>query len=253
MDTPARPVPGNRRPSRAGARRALLAVAALLAALGVGFVAFGRFVDDFEASVALQLLWFGFVALGVMLIVRRTPALRAPLLGTLAVCALAGAFVFYWTTIRDDTVNETVATGVKASELPGRAAPTPPPGAAGPEPAAAPKPRVNVELASGSFASLEHETSGGAAIVDLADGGRRLTLTDLRTDNGPDLFVYLVPRRSNAEGSIDGGVSLGRLKGNIGSQQYEIPSSVRLGEGASVVVWCRAFTVAFGVAELEPS
>ena len=90
-------------------------------------------------------------------------------------------------------------------------------------------------------------------MIDLADGGRRLTLTDLRTDNGPDLLVYLVPGSSNTEGSVDGGTSLGRLKGNIGTQQYEIPEGVSLASGASVVIWCRAFTVAFGVAQLARS
>jgi hypothetical protein len=134
-------------------------------------------------------------------------------------------------------------TGVRAAEVrpAGR-----PPAAETARPA-----RVNVERASGAFASLAHETTGRAAVVELARGGRRLTLTDLNTDNGPDLLVYLVPGSSNAEGNVEGGTSLGRLKGNVGTQQYVIPESVRVAGGASVVIWCRAFTVAFGVAELE--
>lgn len=221
--------------------KTLLAIGILLAVLGAGMLAFGRLIDDFTLSVALQVAWFALVAGTGLVYARRTPGLLGPVAGTLVACAALGAFVFYWTTARDVTVNETVVTGVKASAVAAAA------------PAAAPKPAVDVELASGSFASLAHETSGEAAVVDLADGGRRLTLTDLSTDNGPDLRVYLVPGAANADGGVDGGVDLGRLKGNIGSQQYTVPAGVRLGDGASVVVWCRAFTVAFGVAQLRRS
>ncbi len=224
--------------------RSLVTIGALLAALGVGFVVAGRFIDDFGLSLAAQGAWFCLVAGVALLALRRDPALRIPVLGTLAACAVVGAVAFYWTTIRDDTVSESVATGVKASEV--RTATS---GA----PTAAPDPAVNVERASGAFRSLAHETTGTAAIVDLAEGGRRLTLTDLETDNGPDLFVYLVPGPSNADGSVDGGVSLGRLKGNIGTQQYDVPADVDIAGGASVVIWCRAFTVAFGAAQLQRS
>lgn len=225
--------------------RVVLVIGGVLAALGIGFVVFGRFVDDFTLSLVLQAAWFALVAAGTLLFTRGRPGLRTPVLGTLAVCALVGAGTFYWTTIRDETVNETVVTGVKAG--------TDAPAAPAPEPERPAAPKVNVERASGAFASLAHETTGTAAVIDLADGGRRLTLTDLETDNGPDLFVYLVPGRSNAGGDVDGGTSLGRLKGNIGTQQYEVPEDVRIADGAAVVIWCRAFTVAFGVAQLERS
>jgi hypothetical protein len=231
-------------PARHGPRP-LVVLAVLLTVLGAGMLAFGRLVDDFTVSIALQVLWFALVAIAGILYARRTPGLLRPVAGTLAACAVLGGFGFYWTTARDVEVNERVVTGVKASALPSPAA----------KPTAKPvaRPAVDVELAAGSFASLAHETTGTAAIVDLADGGRRLTLTDLNTDNGPDLRLYLVPGAANADGSVDGGVDLGRLKGNIGTQQYEVPAGVRVADGASVVVWCRAFTVAFGVAQLERS
>jgi hypothetical protein len=226
--------------------RSLVIVGALLAALGVGFVAAGRFIDDFGLSLAAQGAWFCVVAGAGLLAVRRDPALRIPVVGTLASCAAVGAFAFYWTTIRDDTVSESVATGVKASEV--RTTPATPDA-----PASSPEPKVNVARASGPFRSPAHTTTGTAAIVDLADGGRRLTLTDLETDNGPDLFVYLVPGSSNPDVGIDGGVNLGRLKGNIGTQQYDVPADADIAGGASVVIWCRAFTVAFGAAQLQRS
>lgn len=208
------------------------AVLAILGALGIGAFVIGRAVDEFAASLVLTGVWFALVAGAGVVALRRTPGLRVPVLATLAACAAGGTFLFYWTTVRDRTVNETVATGVKAavqSSAPG----------------------VNVERASGSFAGLAHATSGTAAVVELAQGGRVLTLTDLRTDNGPDVRVYVVPGGSNPDGKVDGGIDLGALKGNIGTQQYRLPPGVRLDGGASVVLWCRAFTVAFGVAQLR--
>ena len=44
---------------------------------------------------------------------------------------------------------------------------------------------------------------------------------------------------------------LGGLKGNKGMQQYDVPAG--LDRYATVVIWCRAFTIAFGKADLERS
>jgi len=100
-------------------------------------------------------------------------------------------------------------------------------------------------VAVGAFRGLAHETTGRATVLEQADGSWVLTLTDFVTDPGPDLRVYLVPRRSP---DVTGAVDLGRLKGNRGNQQYALPEGARAG---AVVIWCRAFSVAFGVAELS--
>ena len=72
-----------------------------------------------------------------------------------------------------------------------------------------------------------------------------VTLTQFQTDPGPDVRVYLVP---DPGGSIKDAVDLGGLKGNKGNQQYDVPAGA---EAGAVVIWCRAFTVAFGTAKLE--
>jgi len=103
-------------------------------------------------------------------------------------------------------------------------------------------------LASGSFEAIAHPTSGTASIVETAQG-RELRLQDFRTDNGPDLVVWLSeaePGGDHAGGFID----LGVLQGNIGNQVYSIPDDLDLSRYRSVVVWCRRFTVGFGVAGL---
>ena len=55
-----------------------------------------------------------------------------------------------------------------------------------------------------------------------------MRLEDLATSNGPDLFVYLSANAFDGEEGVfdDDYVNLGRLQGNIGSQNYEIPAHV---------------------------
>ena len=47
-------------------------------------------------------------------------------------------------------------------------------------------------------------------------------------------------------------INLGRLKANNGNQNYEIPNGVNLAEYNQVLIWCKAFGVLFGSAEISP-
>jgi Electron transfer DM13 len=139
--------------------------------------------------------------------------------------------------------------------LPG--APATGPGTTGGEGTAATRaaPAAPVTVAAGRFRSLGHTTSGRAAVLEV-DGGRRfLRLDDLRTSNGPDLFVYLsaTPADGPRDPFDDEFLSLGRLKANQGNQNYAIGAGTRLDRYRSVVIWCRRFTYAFGAAELSPA
>ena len=109
-------------------------------------------------------------------------------------------------------------------------------------------------LASGRFTSLEHGTTGRAAVIELEDGSRFLRLEDLETSNGPDLRVILTDQPLSDDWHVwDDGtyVDLGALKGNLGSSNYEIPRGVDPADFQTAVVWCRRFSVGFGVAPLE--
>jgi len=109
-------------------------------------------------------------------------------------------------------------------------------------------------LAQGSFASLEHTTTGTALVIELEDGRRFLRLDGLETSSGPDLRVILTDQPLSDDWDVwDDGelVDLGPLKGNIGSSNYEIPTSVDLGDFVTAVIWCRRFSVGFGVAPIE--
>jgi hypothetical protein len=109
-----------------------------------------------------------------------------------------------------------------------------------------------VDLATGSFVSRDHPTSGTVRLLELADGRRFVRFEGFETDNGPDLYVYLSSNpAAGPEGAFDDDFAdLGGLQGNIGDQNYEIPSDVDPARYASVVIWCDRFDAAFGAADL---
>ena len=111
-------------------------------------------------------------------------------------------------------------------------------------------------VATGSFHSNAHDTRGTATILSLSDGRRVLRLTNFATSNGPDVRVYLVAApdvQDNATVKTAGFVELGPMKGNIGDQNYEIPSTVDLASYRTVTIWCKRFSVNFGSAPLATS
>lgn len=109
------------------------------------------------------------------------------------------------------------------------------------------------ETARSSFRSLEHSTTGEAIVTEFPDGRMVLRFENFETSNGPDLRVYLSAGSSDAGFGKEYGedfVELGRLKGNVGSQNYEIPAGTDLKKYRNAVVWCARFSVGFGVATL---
>jgi hypothetical protein len=90
-----------------------------------------------------------------------------------------------------------------------------------------------------------HKAEGIVKVIDLTDGRTFLRLENLKTTNGPDLYVYL----STGKDALDI-VNLGRLKGNIGNQNYEIPIGTDLSKHNTVLIWCKAFSTLFGSAQL---
>ncbi len=186
--------------------------------LGV-WVAGGLISDDFRVSMALTAVWFALVGAAVVFGTRGTLRIAA-IASYLVTVAAIGGYLLY-STVHDRVVDETVVVaGTAGSEL----------------------------RASGTFVSLAHDAEGTARVVRLAGGEHKLTLTGFSTAAGPDLRVRLVAGRpSDGEGPSN---DLGALKGNIGDQQYDVPADVDLARYSTVVIWCRAFSVAFGQAAL---
>lgn len=117
------------------------------------------------------------------------------------------------------------------------------------------QPRV---LASGNFVDADavHKGSGVASLYELPNGRHVVRFEDFRTTNGPALVVYLAkhPSPSSADDVTDGGfINLGKLKGNVGNQNYEIPAGINVADYGSVVIWCELFGVLFSPAALAPT
>lgn len=103
---------------------------------------------------------------------------------------------------------------------------------------------------AGTFVGVNdgiHNAEGQAKVIKLGDGSNFLRLEDFRSTNGPDLYVYLSTDKGNSDF-----VNLGRLKGNIGDQNYKIPEGADLSKYDTALIWCQAFSVLFGSAELRP-
>ena len=87
---------------------------------------------------------------------------------------------------------------------------------------------VRTAIESGTFRIL-HPTTESATIYRLADGNRLLRFTNFRTSNGPNVHVYLVPAPyapDDATVERAGFIDLGKIKGNIGNQNYMLGGDV---------------------------
>jgi len=117
---------------------------------------------------------------------------------------------------------------------------------------AAPEGAEIVTVAQGEFVGRSHPGEGQALILNDGTDQRFLRFENFSTDNGPDLNVYLsaAPADADAGAFDDEFVDLGKLKGNIGDQNYEIPADVDVDTFSTVVVWCVRFNVAFTAADL---
>lgn len=101
----------------------------------------------------------------------------------------------------------------------------------------------------GSFVGVGdgvHDAAGNVLFFESNDGSKFLRFEEFLSTNGPDLYVYLATDE-NASDFID----LGRLKGNIGNQNYLVPPGVDLREYDTVLIWCKQFSVLFGSAQLS--
>ena len=101
---------------------------------------------------------------------------------------------------------------------------------------------------SGKFIGVNdgiHNAEGVAKVLALDDGTSVLRLENFKATNGPDLYVYLATDKSASDI-----VNLGRLKGNIGNQNYPILAGTDLKKYNTALIWCKAFSVLFGSAQL---
>ncbi len=109
---------------------------------------------------------------------------------------------------------------------------------------------------TGVFHGQVHSTSGRASIYEGSDGKMILRLTNFKTSNGPDVHVLLIAA-SDAQDNDNflknniERIELGKLKGNEGDQNYDIPEGTDLAKYHTVAIYCERFNATFGAAPLE--
>lgn len=97
---------------------------------------------------------------------------------------------------------------------------------------------------AGTFSGLNRQKgSGTAKLIQTSEGNFIRFEEDFSVSNGPDLFVHIgdadKPNRQIAA-----------LKGNKGSQNYQLPSDVDVSSFSTIWIYCRAFSYSFAKAEL---
>ena len=100
-------------------------------------------------------------------------------------------------------------------------------------------------LATGSVTSSVHTSSGTVKVVKDAANKIYLVFENFKTDNGPDLRVWLSPNNSGTPYQ-----ELGLLKAASGNFFYELDASVNYTSNNRVLIWCKQFSVLFGYAVL---
>ncbi len=108
-------------------------------------------------------------------------------------------------------------------------------------------------VSTGTFVGADdfHQGEGNATIYQLG-AERVLRFEEFEVTNGPDLHVILSSNPNpTARDGLGDYINLGMIKGNIGSQNYEIPADVDLSQYQSIVSYCQPFHVVFATAVLN--
>jgi hypothetical protein len=103
-----------------------------------------------------------------------------------------------------------------------------------------------IQVNIGTFSNGPFGSVGGSAKIFSSSSGFELKLMDFRSNNGPDLRVYL-SKEMQPVNYID----LGALKSTTGNQVYTIPGNPDFGQYKYALVHCRQFNHLFGWALLQ--
>lgn len=112
------------------------------------------------------------------------------------------------------------------------------------------RPSSPVVVSAGAFFGIDHSASGTATVYEQ-DGDYVLRFED-DTDiqNGPDLYVWVLPTEDYEGGTPPDYIDLGKIKGNIGGQNYELPPEFDPTLHQTVLIWCFRFSAPFAAVPL---
>ncbi len=190
--------------------------------------AFTSAVHSTRALVVNAALLAGWVALSWAL--WRWPRVYVGVLSVIAVAAIA---VLVVPTLRDEKVVEEFPAAVAEPTQPTLVPATPT--------ASKPAPAAPTRISTGTLRGIGHDATGAASVYERSDGSRVVGLEAIDIEPGPDYRVFVVPGLDQERPGD--GRELDALRGNQGTQYYEVPSGTDVGPGWTVLVWCRAFGV----------
>ena len=107
-----------------------------------------------------------------------------------------------------------------------------------------------VQILAGQFSGIDHSAEGTASVYEQDDRFVLRFEDDTNIQNGPDLYVWVLPASSYEGGTPSDYFDLGTLKGTIGGQNYELPNGFDPQLHRSVLIWCLRFAVPFASAPL---
>jgi hypothetical protein len=112
------------------------------------------------------------------------------------------------------------------------------------------QPPAPVALGSGAFYGIDHSASGTATVYEQAGDFVLRFEDDTDIQNGPDLWVWVLESDSYDGGDPGEFIELGKIKGNVGGQNYALPAEFDPETHQFVLIWCKRFSVPFAAAPL---
>jgi hypothetical protein len=107
-----------------------------------------------------------------------------------------------------------------------------------------------VAIGTGSFYGIDHSAEGTATVYELDNDFVLRFEDDTDIQNGPDLWVWVLESDSYDGGDPGEFIELGKIKGNVGGQNYELPPEFDPDVHQFVLIWCKRFSVPFAASPL---
>lgn len=107
---------------------------------------------------------------------------------------------------------------------------------------ATPTQAAPVRIRRAAFAGIDHRATGTVNVYRRASGAFIVGLEHFDIQPGPAYALYIVPGSERRD--HDNGTRIERLRGNRGTQFYDVHGSIDLSSGEwTVLVWCETFDV----------